>query len=1265
LPDGTFRTYTTQGKKIADGTLNGYVTAPGGGGVDSVLITVERLSDSITQGELNDTIYYGMTRADGKYSINNIYYYEEDTFRITPFKGDHGFKPAEIITPLSIATHIVNENNFTDTSSFTISGKISTNEGMCFAKDVEIWVNGIYSGVNTNDSGGYTLTVPRIDNYTFKPKMEGHCFSPDSIVTLIVDDKSDVNFEDTTLFTLSGFIKGSCDYFIGQAEVRIFSKNELGCYDSTIYTDDSIGYYSITLPAMEYNVEVTGFTTVDEYIVTNEEVLQYFTTEAVNLSLNDEEKDFILRKPPMLNVTGFENIECGDYTGIPIVHQNYEYNIEFEVNEHIGDATCPADTGFVIVFNGLVNGPMQTDTIPLVDGIAEYQLIPGDPNIIPPHTKLLEAQAHVIGEIDDYNQQVLVEGNHPREKTYTSVSPEIPFMILRDPPGDGSYSYLEKGTTTETSLKFMTQQSGSVNAWVEAKAGVAFSAGEGVSFDFAAWGSIKGSLEVGASVSNGTEHNMTITNGQTFSTSESPDFIGEEGDLFAGAAMNIIYALTDIIEYDAENCSVNKYAKIIMGVDGFETEFIYTESHIANSLIPQLEQLRDIYLSEGSDSAKIYQNQISAWQQALTRNKNLKEKAEFIENRSFSSGGRVETFEEVIESSTVTYEFALYVEAGVAIEAGIEAAGSGVSGGVEAKFRAEFGDFESTTEIQSTKTGYVLDDDDEGDFFSVDISADGVYGTPVFKLVSGRSSCPWEENTQPREGVQLITDTFLETVDDPEGEAIFRLQLGNTSQSDDDRMYNLVFLQASNPDGAEISLGGSQVQGGVLTPYYIPAGGSKEATITVKRGPLAYHYNNLQFTLLSNCEDENIADTVSLSAHFASLCSEVSMQKPHDNWVINKARDNLPLRLEGYDISSMELIKLQYSEANSNDWITDFTIALEDIGEEKTELSWNFNHYTDGAYDLRAAVECADGSTYSDVITGIIDRIPPIIYGIPEPSDFVLDSGEFIVVNFDEELNCDKISSENVTITDVNSGTNFTVQVGCTGNSLMFVPELPTEFNIENDTFNVAVFGIEDLYGNSFEDTIVWAFLVPAADQLLIDEEADADGDSILNKDDNCPFSFNFNQYDLDNDGIGDKCDEDIDGDGVLNVVDNCMIDSNPFQEDINGDGIGDQCQDLTAIQPAKITEGFMLYENYPNPFSDFTSIKFKVPERSRVVVKIYNSSGSVIAILMDQVTNTGEHEIMWKSKDFSNGLYFYSMEALSEINKSRYIKTRKMILFR
>lgn len=72
---------------------------------------------------------------------------------------------------------------------------------------------------------------------------------------------------------------------------------------------------------------------------------------------------------------------------------------------------------------------------------------------------------------------------------------------------------------------------------------------------------------------------------------------------------------------------------------------------------------------------------------------------------------------------------------------------------------------------------------------------------------------------------------------------------------------------------------------------------------------------------------------------------------------------------------------------------------------------------------------------------------------------------------------------------------------------------------------------------------------------------ADIDGDDITDTLDNCPRIANQDQTDIDENGIGDAC-EDFDKDGVSNLVDNCRDLPNRNQSDEDGDGVGDVCDD-------------------------------------------------------------------------------------------------------
>lgn len=92
--------------------------------------------------------------------------------------------------------------------------------------------------------------------------------------------------------------------------------------------------------------------------------------------------------------------------------------------------------------------------------------------------------------------------------------------------------------------------------------------------------------------------------------------------------------------------------------------------------------------------------------------------------------------------------------------------------------------------------------------------------------------------------------------------------------------------------------------------------------------------------------------------------------------------------------------------------------------------------------------------------------------------------------------------------------------------------------------------------------------------------------------------------------------------------------------------------------------EDLILSQNFPNPFSSITIIKYSLPQAGRISIKIYDIIGREINTLIYREQSEGEHYILWDGKDsFGNntasGVYFYS------IKFNNHSVTRKLILTR
>lgn len=86
---------------------------------------------------------------------------------------------------------------------------------------------------------------------------------------------------------------------------------------------------------------------------------------------------------------------------------------------------------------------------------------------------------------------------------------------------------------------------------------------------------------------------------------------------------------------------------------------------------------------------------------------------------------------------------------------------------------------------------------------------------------------------------------------------------------------------------------------------------------------------------------------------------------------------------------------------------------------------------------------------------------------------------------------------------------------------------------------------------------------------------------------------------------------------------------------------------------------GEFLLNNYPNPFNPQTKIKFYVPERTFVKLRVFDLLGDELEILVNEEKDSGYHEIVFDGSELPSGIYFYNLQTQD------FIQTRKMVLLK
>ena len=1116
-------TYTSGNGRL-NGTISGKVFSKNNvTGVDGITITIQK-TVSLLGSPITKT-YTTVTAGGGLYEIPRIFYGNQNDgdpieveFTITPTKDGHRFNvfgSNDTIAKRKLSANTPSRTgvDFTDNTVYAINGTVTQVCSGCLPGFTTTTLDSVRISavkVPTNDPagqsytgdngpGGYGITLTDPGTYKLKPEFLNHTFSPtDRSVTISNSDINDANFVDNTVRTVTGVLRANGGaQIIGSATLEFTDtvKGKQGVRFKKRVDTDASGAYSIGLPARHYKARIVSFnhnstagsdipaSSIDSFFNVIRKDSMIVNLDSFNRVLN-----FTYHRTPVIQIIGLpDSAAC-----IPYVVFQQGKRRSFTVNVWEGNPVhnykLPSDSAdsvkIILATNVHIDNDIDSLRYNVFNGVSHVTVLPGPPNLVvaEQHRKpfRLVFKDRYGRRAADITRETVVLGVKSDPGKFATVSPQVPLLILHDPPGDLSFAEWAQSEINETAVRFSALSNESFEPWIEAKLGVDLILGLGVSYQSKFWASINASFGVSKTINEANEAIMSIENTRSFSTSGNSNIIGDGGDVYVGAALNFLYSEAHELKFkDGGSCDLEIKDRLMLADDGFGTQYVYSESHIINTEIPRIQFLADN--TTGPQKA-YYEDQISIWQQVIAQNAANKARSAFDKNISFDGTvGAISETTTATATKSQTIEFNLEVKQSIAMSLGLEIAGSGVSGGVNIGFRMETGKSRTTTSTKSTTISYTIDDDDDGDNFTVDVRKDPVYGTPVFALLAGQASCPDEPIAQKRDNAQVSIPIPVKRDLNPTQEALFELKFTNTSDAGQTRDYYLFFDQKTNPfPAASITINGSPYvgTGGVLLQG-MPYNATQSITIGVTRnqGGDLYSYEGLKFYVTDgDACGGNLYKSVSLSAYFATSCSPITITSPTSAWQVTSAGNNiLPVVLGGYTVANLQSISFEHSKTGTDSWKTDTTILQGQINGSTTPVTFRTDTLLDGAYDLRAKVTCANAITYSQRISGMVDRTAPLVFGIPQPTDDNYVTGDMISYTYNENIETLNLASK-IELRRMSNNALVPLQVSGYQNKIMIVPTVNIA-SFTGDTMRLIMNNIADVYGNAraFADTTYFA----------------------------------------------------------------------------------------------------------------------------------------------------------------------------------------------
>ena len=507
---GKWSTMANTDVEVIDGTIAGYVRA-----ADlrtpvrevRLIVTSSHVGrDALARAAASDEDLH-TTEAGGLWTeTDGTGYYEFrrlplGSYRVRATKGDgdaaHEFEKGVQATDLTLNGPNQLAIDFVDLSVFPVGGRIvysiQKNGQDVLEREVSVTAQPVGStsaiealpstksltATGTNYSlplfAGKYLMLAKKEGRDIRIKEDTPGYDDRTGLVTIEGARTDVDFVDHTTYALTVYVEDSGGYPLDSIRVEVSGDNG----QSEGWTDEEEGKYLFTLNPGEYTVAVQGGFPKGERSEQPAEVDLTGGDQAVTMVIPSKiDLAFVIPdgettyKPRLFDADStflalFDLTEEDNPAGYMYYYapepRTHTYTVQATSNGHPVEGFTLLVTDEVSMMT--VDAPQEQDMSALSDADqVEYRMYGGlpkktedDPPLAAPKNVSFRATKDGYTESDPLEDDVIVLGERPVGTAAKIVSiPVVNYTVLHDPPGDGSYAYLDDKLTVRGMVKDLT-----------------------------------------------------------------------------------------------------------------------------------------------------------------------------------------------------------------------------------------------------------------------------------------------------------------------------------------------------------------------------------------------------------------------------------------------------------------------------------------------------------------------------------------------------------------------------------------------------------------------------------------------------------------------------------------------------------------------------------------------------------------------------------------------------------------------------------------